>query len=287
MSLLSSDFLSRLEHLSLVSRRVFHGELMAQRRTKRVGHGIEFADHRPYAAGDDLRYLDWNLYARHNELLLRRFHEEEDLHVYLLLDCSRSMDFGSPSKFDLARQLTAALAYIALSDLDRIAVLSFADDIVNSFPLTRGKGQVLKLLQHLEQLTCRGNDTRLEQMTRRFLQHAPRRGLVLVLSDLFDPRGFIPALDVLRYNHYEPWVVQIHDPTEADPSLPGDVDLHDTETGRSRKLTVTESQKQRYRDRFEEFLNSVRRYCASWGFGCTIARTDVGMERLVLNMMRT
>ena len=82
-----------------------------------MASGIEFADHREYTAGDDLRYLDWNVYARHGDLLLKRFQEEEDLHVYFLLDCSRSMGFGSPPKFDLARQLTAALAYIALADL--------------------------------------------------------------------------------------------------------------------------------------------------------------------------
>src|SRR5918992_1249224 len=115
MTLFDSDFLSKLEYLSLISRRVFRGSLLAQRRTMQKGSGIEFADHREYSAGDDFRYLDWNIYARHGDLLLKRFQEEEDLHVYFLLDCSRSMGFGT--KFDLARQVTAALAYIALADL--------------------------------------------------------------------------------------------------------------------------------------------------------------------------
>ena len=105
-----------------------------------MGGGIEFADHREYSPGDDLRYLDWNVFARHDELLLKRFQEEEDLHVYIFLDLSRSMEFGQPSKFDLARQLAAALAYIALADLDRVAVLAFSEGIVQEFPLTRGKG---------------------------------------------------------------------------------------------------------------------------------------------------
>ncbi len=125
MALFDSDFLKKLEYLSLVSRRVFRGQLLAQRRTMQLGGGIEFADHREYTPGDDFRYLDWNLYARHDELLLKRFQEEEDLHVYFLLDCSRSMGFGDPPKFDFARQVTAALAYIALADLDRMAVVAF------------------------------------------------------------------------------------------------------------------------------------------------------------------
>src|SRR6185312_7609944 len=159
MPLFDSDFLKKLEYLSLVSKRVFRGSLLAQRRTMQMGGGIEFADHREYTPGDDFRYLDWNLYARHEELMLKRFQEEEDLHVYFLLDCSRSMDFGTPSKFDLARQVTAALAYIALADLDRISVVAFAADIVDDFRLTRGKARILSLLKFLESLPAQGTQT--------------------------------------------------------------------------------------------------------------------------------
>src|SRR5579862_510325 len=126
MPLFDSNFLKQLEYLSLVSRRVFRGSLLAQRRTKQLGGGLEFADHREYTPGDDFRYLDWNLFARLDTLLLKRFQEEEDLHVYFLLDCSRSMAFGDPPKFDFARRVSAALAYIGLADLDRISVTAFA-----------------------------------------------------------------------------------------------------------------------------------------------------------------
>src|SRR6185312_14936168 len=95
MALFDSEFLKKLEYLSIVSRRVFRGSLLAQRRTLQFGAGIEFADHREYTAGDDLRYLDWNIYARHGDLLLKRFQEEEDLHVYFFLDCSQSMDLAT------------------------------------------------------------------------------------------------------------------------------------------------------------------------------------------------
>src|SRR2546429_5774365 len=158
MPLFDSDFLKKLEYLSLVSRRVFRGQLLAHRRQFQLGSGIEFADHREYTPGDDFRYLDWNLYARHEELLLKRFQEEEDLHVYLLLDCSRSMAYGEPAKFDFARQVTAALAYIALADLDRVAVVAFAADLVADFPLTRGKGRILSLLKFLENLPAQVGD---------------------------------------------------------------------------------------------------------------------------------
>src|SRR5215831_15977819 len=187
MPLFDSDFLQKLEYLSLVSKRVFRGQVLAQRRTVQMGGGIEFADHREYTPGDDFRYLDWNVYARHDELLLRRFQEEEDLPVYFLLDCSRSMGFGKPPKFDFARQVTAALAYIALADLDRVAVVAFAGTIVADFPLTRGKGRILALLKFLEDQPSQGNDTDLARVMTGFVHRNQRRGLAIVVSDLYDP----------------------------------------------------------------------------------------------------
>src|SRR5436309_6825231 len=145
MALFDSEFLKKLEYLSLISKRVFRGSLLAQRRTTHLGSGIEFADHREYCPGDDFRYLDWNLFARLDALLLKRFQEEEDLHVYFLLDCSRSMAFGAPPKFDFARQVTAALAYMALANLDRAGTVAVAGDIAADLPMTRGKGRLVAL----------------------------------------------------------------------------------------------------------------------------------------------
>ncbi len=82
----------------MVSRKVFAGHLRAERRTRKVGSGIEFADHRTYSRGDDFRYIDWNVYGRLDKLLLRLFEEEEDLHIYFLVDCSRSMAIGAPAQ---------------------------------------------------------------------------------------------------------------------------------------------------------------------------------------------
>src|SRR5690242_20037667 len=203
MALFDSDFLKKLEYLSLVSKRVFRGQLLAQRRTMMLGGGIEFADHRDYTPGDDFRYLDWNVYARHDELLLKRFQEEEDLHVYIFLDVSRSMAFGKPPKFDFARQVAAALAYIALADLDRVAIVAFGGEIAADFPLTRGKARILSLLKFLENLESDGSVTDLARVASGFVHRTQRRGLAVVISDLYDPTGFERGLDLLRHNRYE------------------------------------------------------------------------------------
>ncbi len=286
MPLFPSDFLTRLEYLSLISRRVFRGSLLAQRRTMQLGSGIEFSDHREYTAGDDFRYLDWNVYARHGDLLLKRFQEEQDLHVYLLLDCSRSMGFGQPPKFDLARQLTAALAYIALADLDRIAVAAFANDIIAEFPLTRGKARILQLLSFLEGLEVAGVETDLARAAQGLIHRNSRRGLAVVISDFFDPRGYERGLDQLRHRKFDAHVIQLHDPREADPGLLGDVELIDIENDDVRQVTVTEKNLRTYRQLFQEHQASVRRYSQNYGLGCTQTVSTVKFDDLVLRMMR-
>lgn len=287
MPLFDSEFLKKLEYLSLISKRVFRGSLMAQRRTMQLGSGLEFADHREYNPGDDYRYLDWNLFARHDQLLLKRFQEEEDLHVYFLVDCSRSMAFGDPPKFDFARRVAAALAYIALADLDRIAVTAFADDVVDDYPLTRGKGRILSLLKFFENLPASGQDTNLERVATGFVHRDQRRGLVVIVSDLYDPNGFERGLDILRHRRYEPHVVQVYDKYEKEPAdLLGDVEMWDVESGTSRKVTVTEKNLKQYRQLFEEFQQQVQSYCNRHSLGCTRTSTEIPFDELILRMMR-
>lgn len=285
--LFDGDFLKKLEYLSLISRRVFRGSVLAQRRTKQMGGGIEFADHREYAPGDDFRFLDWNVYARHGDLLLKRFQEEEDLHVYFLLDCSRSMAFGSPPKFDLARQVTAALAYIALADLDRVGVIAYSQDIIADFPLTRGKDRILSLLRFLERLEPQGTDTNLGRIASSFVLRPQRRGLVVVVSDLFDPNGYEQGLDLLRHRNYEPHLVQVYAPAEARPQLLGEIELVDVETESIRKVTITERALRDYRRVFDEFQASVAGYGRRYGLGCTQTTNEVAFDDLILRMMRT
>ena len=286
VDLFDSRFLQKLEYLSLVSRRAFRGQLLAHRRTKQLGSGIEFADHRDYVAGDDYRYLDWNVFARHGQLLLKRFQEEADLHVYLLLDCSRSMGFGTPLKFDYARQITAALAYIALADLDRVSVTAFAHEPLATFPLTRGKQRIVSLLRFLDELHPVGHDTDLRRVSDALVHRAVRTGLTIVISDFFDPRGFQDGMDRLRYHRHEPQLIQLYDETEANPPLRGELELMDVESETCRAVTVTERTLRQYRRLFADFVESVRGYARRHGLACVQTPTNVPFDELILQMMR-
>lgn len=197
------------------------------------------------------------------------------------------MGFGEPAKFNLARQVAAALAYIALADLDRIAVCAYTDNIVADFPLTRGKAKIVNLLAFLESLQVQGSQTNIAKVATGFVHRSQRRGLALVISDLYDPTGYERGLDILRHHRYEPHVIQIHDLKEANPNLLGDVELEDVENEAIRKVTVTEKNLKQYKRIFETFLQSVQNYCRSYGIGCTMTTSEVPFDELVLKMMRT
>ena len=282
-------FLKKLEYLSLVSRRIFPGQLLANRRARQLGSGIEFADHRNYSFGDDLRYLDWNVYARFGNELIRRFEEEKDLHIYLLLDCSKSMSAGTPNKFNYARQVTAALAYIALADLDRVCVVAFADKLYQVFPMIRGKQHILNLLRFLESLETVGDTTDLAASMNEFVQRKQYPGLAVVISDFFDPNA-LPAgprggLDILRYRNYEPHIIQIYDPREADPGFYGDIQLHDVETQSLQEVTISEDMVRRYKRHFNSFLNELKYYGIDNGLNCMITSTAIPFDEMIWQML--
>src|SRR5687767_12096805 len=169
--LFDDDFQKKLESLAIVSRRVFAGRMRAERRSKKKGICVEFADHRDYTAGDDFRYVDWNVYQRFGRLLVRLYEEEEDLSIYFIVDCSTSMSFGDGKKFDQARRLCAALAYVGLANLDRVTVVGVSDEVIARMPTTRGKARIFKAFEFLRRLEPTGTTDLRESLKTFVAQH--------------------------------------------------------------------------------------------------------------------
>jgi len=242
------DFLETLEYLQIIARKILSGQMKAERRSRQKGVSVEFADHRPYSPGDDFRFIDWNVFFRTEHLFLKLFEEEEDLYIYLLLDCSGSIDFGKPYKFHYLRRLAAAIGYLGLASLDRIFVIPFSQSLPRSAAqqlAARGKGKVFRLLHFLEGLKATG-PTNLSHCMKTFAGSRRKRGLAVVLSDFYDEAA-ISGLNALRYQKFEVFVIHCLSPQEAQPELLGDLRLHDTETGRFREVTLTEGLLRRYR----------------------------------------
>lgn len=283
--LFDDEFQRKLETLAIVSRRVFAGRMRAERRTKKKGSGIEFADHRDYTAGDDFRFVDWNIYQRFGRLLVRLYEEEEDLSIYFIVDCSASMAFGGGKKFDQARRLAAALAYVALANLDRVTIVGAGEGVVDRMPTTRGKGRIFRVFRFLERLET-GGLTELQDATKTFVAQHKRRGLAVLISDLYDPAGFEHGINVLRYNKFEPYVLHIVDPAEARPNLKGDVRIYDCETGEEREVTVTDKVLARMEAEWNGYLDQVERFCVKKQVPYFRADVDTPFDELVLRVFR-
>jgi uncharacterized protein (DUF58 family) len=298
--LFDEEFQRKLDYLALVSRRVFAGRLRAERRTKKSGTGVEFADHREYQPGDDFRYLDWNAYQRFDRLLVRLFEEEEDLAIYFILDTSSSMGFGdgtsaglqrrgpqggAAKKLRYAKKVCAALAYVGLANLDRVSIVTTSDRVMGRMPETRGKARIFKAFRFLREIEADGR-TDLGDAMKTFVAQHKRRGLAVLVSDLYDPRGFENGINVLRYNKFDVFVVHVVDPSEARPKLHGDVLVYDCETGDEREVTVTAKVLQRFAKTHAEYLAQVERYCATHQVPYVAASVDMPFDEMILRVFR-
>jgi len=280
-------FLRKLEYLAVVTKRAFAGQARADRRSRRVGAGIEFADHRDYTPGDDLRYLDWNLYGRMERLLVRLFEEDEDLSIYVLVDTSASMGMGTPPKLEVAMQIGAALAYIGLANLDRVALLPLGETLADGLPLARGKASILPMLRFLDEVRP-GGRTALAPAIDDFLRRhrGRRRGLVILISDFYDPAGYREALDRLRYNRFETVAIQLSAPEEARPDMRGDLTVADVETGEERELTISPAVLEGYRRRHAALLRGLEGYCREHAIPCFPVLSDRPFDEVVLRVFR-
>ncbi len=285
ISLLEPDFIKSLESLNLISRKIFKGLLKGERRSQKKGVSIEFADYRDYVQGDDLRCLDWNIFGRLDRLLLKLFQEEEDLNIFFLIDNSLSMDFGTPSKFFYAKQVAAALGYIALNNLDRVGVYTFSSQLEEIFPLSRGKQSSWKLFDSLEQASI-SKETNIYESFRHFALRNKHRGLVVVLSDFMDPQGLENAFKFFSPRKYDLFLVQILSQEEVDPSLVGDIRLMDAEWEQHTDLSISDELLQKYQFVLKGFLEHLRLFCHKRDISYIFSTNQIPLEELILNYLR-
>jgi len=258
--LFDEAFLKKIDYLYIMSKKVFAGQHRAERKTRKVASGIEFADHRPYSAGDDFRHLDWKIYSRTEKLLLRLFEEEEDLYIYFLIDTSLSMLLGEPRKLDYAKRVAAALAYIGLSNMDRVSIVPFNSAVTGRLPPSRGKAQIFKVFDFLTKIN-EGAETNMRDAFRTFAAQNKRRGIAVVISDFYDPAGYTEALNLLRYQKFETYCIHVFDEFELKPNLRGDIELVDCETGARRSITVTPRLLERYRKAHRAYCDELEEFC--------------------------
>ncbi|MGC9317522.1 MAG: DUF58 domain-containing protein [Armatimonadota bacterium] len=282
--LLSPDLLRRLERAAIASRHILVGRTKGERRSARRGTSVEFADYRSYTPGDDLRYLDWNAYARLQRLFLKLFHEEEDLHVYALVDGSASMDFGRPTKFDWAVRAAAALGYIGLCGGDRVQLYGRADGATRRSRQFRGRGAALEMFGWLSALEP-GGGTELTDAAEALLRTRPAPGVVFLISDMLTD-DWEQAVGRLAAAKGDVCVLQVLSPEEVEPRLQGDLKLVDSETQAERELTMGARVLRQYCNTRDEFLDAVRGACSRYGFWYHFVTSDQPLADVILRSLR-
>lgn len=290
--LLSPEFMHRLDRLDLVSRKILRGRLQGERRSKKKGQSVEFADYRNYVVGDDLRFIDWNLYARLDKLFLRLFMEEEDLSVAIVVDITASMDYGNPHKLLYAKQLAAALGYIALSKYNRLSVYAFTDTVASQMTNLRGRRpipQVLGYLDRLQPVAGAAVSGNLASVTKRLSMVQRQPGVVVLISDFFDKGDLEDALRYLAHERYDAYAVQVLSPQEVDPTkgeVMGDLRLRDIEDGDIAEVSISPALLKRYKANLQAYCNHVRDQCLKRGVAYMVGETSVPFETMVLQYLR-
>jgi uncharacterized protein (DUF58 family) len=280
-----NDFLKKLEYLHILSKRVFAGQFRAERISKKRGSGLEFADHRPYSMGDDFRHIDWRAYQRLDRLLLRMFEEEQDMPVYLFVDTSASMAEGNPSKLDYACHVAAALCYVGLAHLDRVAILTWRDRLDAETPSRRGKGQIFRIFDFLTALQPEGK-TDLAESIKAFCARRKQKGVAVVVSDFLDPSGHEAGLNALRYFQHDVFLVHVTSKNDADPAVAGDIRMVDSESGEARDVELTPTLLHAYKRAWQQHIDSLQAYCAKYNIGYVRTPIEEPFEDTVLQVFR-
>lgn len=283
--LLDPTVMARLDQLDVMSRKMLAGKLKGERRSKRRGQSVEFADYRNYTIGDDLRFIDWNIYARLDRLFLKLFLEEEDLAMYIVLDVSKSSDYGKPNKFRYMQRVAAALGYIGLVNHNRVVLCGVSDGLVADTGAMRGRRKVSQLISFLEKLEPTGPSHMAEACRRFALQHRSK-GVCVVLSDFFVKEGFESGLRYVAGGKYDLFAVQCLAPQELDPDLQGDLKLRDMEDDDLAEVSITQPLIKQYKANLNAYCLSLKEYVTRRGGTYLFTSTAVPFDTLVLNYLR-
>lgn len=283
--MLTPEFLTTLDQLRIQCQKPFRGRFRGDRRSLNRGTGVEFADYRLYQHGDDLRYLDWNIYARLEKLFIKLFQADEELPVSILIDTSKSMQFGEPTKLHYAKQLAAAFGYISLANSDRVSLYTLSERLTSVFPATYGKSQYARIQKALATIAADGT-TNITECLKHLATHQPHAGVVIVLSDFLDSAGYTAGINSLLGRGFALTLVHIQCQEEIEPPPTGEWRLEDAETGEAKEITINEETITHYQNRQKEFCENLQSYCTKQGVGYIRGRTDFDFESVIMQDMQ-
>lgn len=275
--------LARIDNLELLARTVVDGFIGGLHRSPYLGLSLDFADQRPYLPGDDIRRIDWRLYARTDRYYVKQYEAETNANFLLALDASASMGYGGPTggvtKLDYARMLAATLAWFASRQHDRVGVSAFAGELLEHVPpAARNVDPVLHALDRLRTVRP-AHEGRLGPPLARIAEATRRRGMVAVISDLYEPPAdVVEAIVPLKGRGGDVIVFHVLDPAELDLPFQEEVTLEDVESG-ARTPLLPERARARYRERVQAHLTELARRLGDERIDYALLRTDAPLDQ--------
>jgi uncharacterized protein (DUF58 family) len=229
---LAPEILARINSLELVARSVVEGFISGLHRSPYLGFSTDFAEHRQYMPGDDLRHLDWKLLARTDRLYIKKYQGDTNAQIHLLIDASASMNYasGEVSKLQYAQYLASSLAYLGVRQHDSVGLHTFDEETIEHVPPGSRTGHLRTVLGVIERIAP-GRGTRLTEQLHRLAELLTRRGIIVLISDLYDePAQLMEALEHLRFKGNEVIVFHVMDRQEVEFDFNEPLVLEDAES---------------------------------------------------------
>ena len=282
---LTPHAVSQLNHLKLNTSQYLPGFTAGTRASIRRRPAFDFREHRTYVPGDDVRYVDWKASARQEHIFIKQGEYPKEASVHILLDCSRSMDWGNPRKHDSARRLTAALGYTALSQGDRLIIQPMSSKSIQHLGPISGKGQVPTMLNYLQNITCNGHTDLTEGV--KGLTKRTRGGLVLIISDLLDVSNLDEAIGLVPVPTWDVLVIHLLNTEEVNPTIQGNFKMVDIETGETANYDINQDSLNTYMQRLDSWQDELEIICNENNSFYSLIQGDWSLEQRVIPHLRS
>jgi uncharacterized protein (DUF58 family) len=275
--------LARIGNLELVARNVVDGVINGMHRSPYFGASVDFAEHRGYVPGDDIRRVDWRVFARTDKYYVKEFEADSNANFSVLLDVSKSMAFGARlSKLDYAKTLGACLTYLVHKQRDRVGLATFDEDIVDHVPPS---AKHLDVVLHAIDRAQAKRPGRLGPPLRKLAEHFGRRGMVVVISDLYEePQEVMDALSLIRFRGNDVILFHVLDPAEVDFTFEEASSFEDLESGEQLPV-VPDALREQYRKMIKEHIAALTSKAAEQRVDYTMLNTSVPLDFALFNYM--
>jgi uncharacterized protein (DUF58 family) len=282
---LRPEVTTRIRRLELTARRVVEGFLSGMHRSPYFGQSIEFLQHRQYTAGDEIRHIDWKVYARQDKLHIKQYEEETNLRLTLMVDQSASMAYGDgeSNKFDFSASVAASLAYLALRQKDAVGLYTFDTQIRNTVQAKSNQQQLNRILSMLSSVGVDGR-TDLPAVTKKVAQAIPKRGLVVVISDLLGVDDLMEGLRILRSRGHDVVLFHVLHDDELDFEFNGATKFEGLESDDFLNCNPR-ALREGYLEALNKFLNKTKKSCGRLSIDYVGVRTSDPLDAVLAKFL--